>query len=745
MLNLPSITRLQKPPRTLVILLMVLVFGIQSTVWALPKNAFESFRMQHPWYDPEACEVTGSSVATTSSVSAAPTEARDKLAMLLFVRANTTEEVRTLANNKAGGIFVRGSDANDAELYNSIKSSVTGSSPFIAVDFEGGRVQAPGADLVGDLPSAQEMGQMSADDIKALAKEKGSKLAAYGINMDFAPTVDIGFTNSAVIGDRAFSDNPDVVSEKAGAFAAGLSESNVISTLKHFPGHGSRDGDSHTSPVATGSLSELEGRDLKPYQALQNNAKTAIMMGHLLVPEWGGIATSLNPAAYEYLRQVMNFNGVVVTDALDMQGVGSPSDQPGRAVAAIKAGADSALITTVDQFEPSLGALEQALENGEITQSRVDEAIGRLVALRTQVGSAQETPPLNNCGPCPAGTGTGVPIDGENPRRLFEFLVGNGLTKEQAAGVTGAIMVESTPNIDPTIVGGAGNNYKGIAQWDLNRGGRWEQLVNWATINGKDPLTFEAQVEYMWKEANERMNGPNGFSAGPSNIDGIKQQPTVELSAWYWTRFFEVALTGGSSVTPMENAQALPERIAFGYDVLEQYGNSVGGNSLVSSSGCAATSGATIVGDLAWPLPISWWQQHPEWFTKPHHDYPAADIPVPPGTAVYSMTSGVATRVGGDCGEGVLIDVGGGVSLLYCHGTTGSMKVTDGQTVTPGQELFSSGNTGNSTGPHLHLGLNVNGTKRCPQEVFVQMGEGATQIDLASISPNDCFYGSNAF
>ncbi|MDQ5913776.1 MAG: beta-N-acetylhexosaminidase, partial [Patescibacteria group bacterium] len=204
----------------------------------------------------------GSSSDTTesggSSNSTKDMTIRDKVAKLLFIRATTPEQIKAASDAKVGGIFVRNpGNANDSNLYNSIKTQATGT--LIAVDFEGGRVQAPGPDITGDLPSAQEMGQLSEDQIKALGKDMGTKLAALGITMDFAPVVDIGGNNSAVIGDRAFANDPEGVTAKAGAFAEGLREAGITPVLKHFPGHGSKDGDSHAGPVATEPLATLEG------------------------------------------------------------------------------------------------------------------------------------------------------------------------------------------------------------------------------------------------------------------------------------------------------------------------------------------------------------------------------------------------------------------------------------------------------------------------------------------------------
>ncbi len=130
-------------------------------------------------------------------------------------------------------------------------------------------------------------------------------------------------------------------------------------------------------------------------------------------------------------------------------------------------------------------------------------------------------------------------------------------------------------------------------------------------------------------------------------------------------------------------------------------------------------------GEYTLPLERRWYDEHPEWFTKPHHDYPAADIPVPTGTPIYSVTSGavVSITTGGKCGVGVVVNGDDGAQYTYCHGLGGSHAVATGDAVATGQLLMSSASTGNSTGPHLHFGIRIDGQDRCPQDLFVSIVE----------------------
>lgn len=658
---------------------------------------------------------------------------RAKLAMLLYVRANTESQIQTAVGKGVGGIFVRPGDANNTSVYNSIKGAVGSQKILIGVDFEGGRVQAPGPDITGDVPSAREMGQMSGEEIKAIAKEKGEQLAALGINVDFAPVIDIGGRNNDVIGDRAFGNDPTTVVAKAGAFSSGLSESNVISTLKHFPGHGSSEGDSHNAPVRTKSLAELEARDIKPFLDMSTREKTIIMMGHLLVPDWGSQATSLNPQAYQYLRQVINYDGVVVTDALDMGGIPSPSDQPGRSLAAIQAGADMALITDVNQIDPTVDQLEFAVANGSLSQERVDEAVSRIIQLRDNIDAAPTTTPQIDCAPC--SVSGSVPIDGENPKRAFQYFLSVGYKAEWAAGIVGNMVAES--GVEPQrLQGTPGGTVTPASQavgsslgWGLVQWTPAGKYINAVGVDKADD--FAVQLDFVYQQLEGQ--GPLKETAAGKDL---KTTTTPEDAAASFMLKFERPKD--------QSAPAVAKRGELARSVYDQYQGVSAGAVPVGTGGgasCTQSSDATIVGDLAWPVDVRFWNENPEWFTKPHHDYPASDIPVPTGTKIYSLTSGkvkfITEGYGGGCGTGVAIESGASV-VSYCHGIPGTLKVQPGQDVKAGDVLFDSDNTGSSSGPHLHIAIKVDGVKHCPQQVFEQMGAGKTSIDFSALPTSGC-------
>jgi len=148
-----------------------------------------------------------------------------------------------------------------------------------------------------------------------------------------------------------------------------------------------------------------------------------------------------------------------------------------------------------------------------------------------------------------------------------------------------------------------------------------------------------------------------------------------------------------------------------------------------------------VSGDYALPVERIWYEQHPEWFTKPHHDYPAADIPVPTGTPIFAAAAGVvvSTPTSGKCGVGVVINGDDGAQYTYCHGLPGSHAVATGDKVATGQPLMLSASTGNSSGPHLHFAIDVDGRARCPQPLLASVADGHP-IPVADLPTHGCAY-----
>lgn len=309
---------------------------------------------------------------------------RDKLAQLLMVGVSNAADARAVvAEQHVGGIMI-GSWTDKSMLGAPLADIAANSGPLslaVSVDEEGGRVSRL-AGVIGSQPSARELAQTKTpDEVYGIALERGRAMRGLGITVDFAPVVDVT-GQSAAIGDRSFGDDPETVTEYAGAYARGLRDAGVLPVLKHFPGHGRASGDSHTGAVSTPPLAELQNDDLVPYRTLTAQPPVAVMVGHMQVPGLtGGEQASLSPAAYNLLRTEFGFGGLVYTD--DLSSMAAINQQYGVAAAVLKslqAGADVALWITTAEVPAVLDRLEQAVAAGELSQAAVDASVQRVAA-----------------------------------------------------------------------------------------------------------------------------------------------------------------------------------------------------------------------------------------------------------------------------------------------------------------------------------------------------------------------------
>lgn len=309
---------------------------------------------------------------------------RDKLAQLLMVGVTGAADARAVVTEQhVGGIMI-GSWTDMSMLGAPLAGIAADAGPLslgVSVDEEGGRVSRL-AGIIGSQPSARVLAETKTpDEVYGIALERGRAMRGLGITVDFAPVVDLT-QESAAIGDRSFGDDPETVTEYAGAYARGLRDAGVLPVLKHFPGHGRAAGDSHTGAVSTPPLAELQTADLVPYRTLAHQPPVAVMVGHMQVPGLtGSEQASLSPAAYGLLRGEVGFGGLVYTD--DLSSMAAINQQYGVAEAVLKslqAGADVALWITTGEVPAVLDRLEAAVASGELPQAQVDASLQRVAA-----------------------------------------------------------------------------------------------------------------------------------------------------------------------------------------------------------------------------------------------------------------------------------------------------------------------------------------------------------------------------
>lgn len=300
---------------------------------------------------------------------------------------------RWIERRALGGIKVFGWNAEDTEVLaaaiRGIQEAAGRTShripPFIATDQEGGWIRhVKGSTSV--TPGNMAIGASALPrDAYQSALYIGRELAALGITMNFAPTVDLALKpRSTIIGPRAFSADPAVAAVLAAAYVRGMEDAGVLPTAKHYPGHGDTELDSHgILPVISVDESTLWERDLVPYRMLVAEGLPGIMSGHLAFPRITGDRTPASLSGYfitDILRNRMGFDGLVVTDDLFMTGAALPGGFPEICVRAVMAGNDILMISRILEFseEAWVRLLREYRTNPEF-KARVRESALRIL------------------------------------------------------------------------------------------------------------------------------------------------------------------------------------------------------------------------------------------------------------------------------------------------------------------------------------------------------------------------------
>lgn len=273
--------------------------------------------------------------------------------------------------------------------------AVTGTAPFVAVDQEGGRVQALRLPSLHEHPPARSMGtHADRGYMEAVGYVSGVELRSLGINMNFAPVLDL-YDGSAggVIGDRAFASGPSVVADLGVAYAGGLERAGVIAVGKHFPGHGATSVDSHGSlPEVRLGLAELSAGHLKPFTAAAAADLPAMMTAHIVYPrvEKDVPATLSSVWLQEVLRDQLGFEGVIVTDALEMRAIADNYSLKETLHLGLEAGVNLFLITSTIEPIEAVKAVESLVKHGVISKERIRAGARRVLTLKAGYGLVPE-------------------------------------------------------------------------------------------------------------------------------------------------------------------------------------------------------------------------------------------------------------------------------------------------------------------------------------------------------------------
>lgn len=258
---------------------------------------------------------------------------------------------------------------------------------FIAIDQEGGRVNRMPKEIL-NLPAANKIAKTK--DIKLVEESAditGKMLYESGFNLNFAPVLDVKrFDDNHVLGDRCFGDNVKDIEKYGIATMKKLQHNNILSVIKHFPGHGATKMDSHIAlPIITKSMKKLEKEDMKVFEKAIKEGADAILVGHLLIR---GVTNFLPSSLsrkfiYTYLRKKYRYNGLVVTDDLKMRAIKFIYGPMLAIRKAFEAGNDLVVFRfSKDEEEKAISHIIKLVEKGKIKEARINRSVNRIIKIK---------------------------------------------------------------------------------------------------------------------------------------------------------------------------------------------------------------------------------------------------------------------------------------------------------------------------------------------------------------------------
>jgi len=354
-----------------------------------------------------------SDIPPTGSISNLPTSSRDtppkevdeiqkimnsmdldeKLGQMIMGGYDNVHEILPIiSENKLGGVILfKKNISSVSQTIKDIQSLKESNSQnevpiYISVDQEGGRISRLPSEM-GTFESALSIGNR---DDPTYAFNTGVRTAkaikVLGFNLNFAPVLDI-FSNSknTVIADRAFGTTPDRVSKVGIQVLKGLRSENIIPTAKHFPGHGDTEIDSHLGlPVVNKSIDELNKFEFKPFIAAIETNVEMMMIAHIKLSKVDDLPSSLSyKVVTDILRKQLGFKGVIITDDITMQAITQNYSISDASIKAVTAGCDIVLVAQGEQNSVLvLNALKAAVENGQLTEQRINESVYKIISLK---------------------------------------------------------------------------------------------------------------------------------------------------------------------------------------------------------------------------------------------------------------------------------------------------------------------------------------------------------------------------
>ena len=388
---------MMKKRLTGILLLVLILAGMWlsvSRMSAVPPGEAETGTSSEPEPTP-APEPTNTDIAMQLLSSMTP-EQRVWQMLYVFPQAvsgsNTDADAELwaekMAERPAGGFVINSENMASAEQLRALTASIKSSAdicPFIGVDEEGGQVARLAFTLgvTTDFKAMYTYREGGEAEARANAAVIGGDIASFGFNQDFAPVADV-WTNekNTVIGKRAYSDDPDEAAALVSAAVEGFKSQNIITTLKHFPGHGDTEGDSHYAAVHSAkTLDELRQCEFKPFVSGIAAGAGMVMTGHITLDEIdpGVPATLSEKVVTDLLRGELGWDGVVITDSFIMAAIAQNYDETDAAVMAVNAGCDI-ILGPGDPDAVAAALLER------VDPARIDESVLRILILKLESG-----------------------------------------------------------------------------------------------------------------------------------------------------------------------------------------------------------------------------------------------------------------------------------------------------------------------------------------------------------------------
>ncbi len=325
----------------------------------------------------------------------------EKIGQLFFVRANyptggyfTSVDTLIENYNVGGVVFFKGNPVDQVKQTN-LWNAKAKTPLLISMDAEWG----PGMRLsdVVDYPFQMTLGALTNNHlIYEMGKQVADQCKRLGVQINFAPVVDVNSNpQNPVIGMRSFGEDALKVAQKADYYMRGMQDHGIMACAKHFPGHGNTHTDSHADlPVIGSSLDALRETDLYPFEYLVDRGVGSVMIAHLSVPAMDNRpnvpATLSKPIVTDWLKDSLGFQGLIITDGLDMKGVTKYFQVGEVSLKALEAGNDVLLIP--DDVSASIEQIKQAIAANPLLMSRVEESCKKILTTKYQLGVWKRTP-----------------------------------------------------------------------------------------------------------------------------------------------------------------------------------------------------------------------------------------------------------------------------------------------------------------------------------------------------------------